>query len=85
MIVAATIPASCAFAMFAGLSSTSTCTPSSTQRLTLSNEQWRSSNGIPIASSQAAVASCAPCRRWLVTWIQCPASCQARTVSTAPG
>ena len=71
--------------MLTGLSSTSTSIPSSTQQVTLSNEQWRSSNGIPIASSQAAVASWAPCRRWLVTWIQWPASCQARTVSTAPG
>ena len=57
MIVAGTMPSSRAFAMFTGLSSTSTWTPSSTQRGTLSNEQWRSSKGMPILSSQAAVAS----------------------------
>ena len=33
----------------------------------------------------AAVAGRAEPRRWLVTWIQWPASCQSRTVSTAPG
>ena len=32
---------------------------------------------MPIASSQRAVAAWAESRRWLVTWIQCPASCQA--------
>ena len=57
MIVAGTIPSSRALAMFTGLSSTSTWTPSSTQRGTLSNEQWRSSKGMPILSSHAAVAS----------------------------
>ena len=43
MSVAGTIPSARAFAMFTGLSSTSTWIPSSTQRGTLSNEQWRSS------------------------------------------
>ena len=42
-IVAATMPASRARAMFTGLSSTSTWIPSSSQRVTLSNEQCRSS------------------------------------------
>jgi hypothetical protein len=40
---------------------------------------------MPMVSSQDAVASWVERRRWLVTWIQWPASCQARTVSTASG
>ena len=56
-IVAGTMPASPARTMFTGLSSTSTSMPSSTQRVTLSNEQCRSSKGMPIASSQRAVAA----------------------------
>jgi hypothetical protein len=69
--------------MLTGLSSTSTSIPSSLQRVTLSNEQCRSSNGIPMLDSHCAVAVAVWGRRWLVTWIQWPASCQSRTVSTA--
>ena len=84
-MVAGTIPASRARTMLTGLSSTSTSIPSSLQRVTLSKEQCRSSYGIPIFSSQRSVAARVDVRRWLVTWIQCPCSCQSRTVSTASG
>ena len=40
---------------------------------------------MPIDSSHAAVAAAVPRRRWLVTWIQWPRPCHARTASTAPG
>ena len=78
------MPASRARTMLIGLSSTSTSMPSSAQRVTLSNEQCRSSKGMPIlARASSAVAFAVWARRWLVTWIQCPWACQSRTVSTA--
>ena len=79
------MPALRAFTMFTGLSSTSTSISSSMQREILSNEQCRSSYGMPMLSSQRSVAGAVTGRRWLVTWIQCPCSCHARTVSTASG
>ena len=82
-MVAGTMPASRARTMLIGLSSTSTSMPNSAQRVTLSNEQCRSSKGMPILPSHSAVAFAVWGRRWLVTWIQCPWACQSRTVSTA--